>query len=473
MTSAAEVVFEWQSQAMYRPTPARNKVRVSGIPPNGGSRSVSLAEGDWAYKVDDLGYEYISVPSTEITRLYINQPLTLDLRLPGADHPDGYWTWDSAEGIYTINTSKTVIVTSGGQQVVDKFIKTSGGTANIVLKDAAIDLSSSAYPPDINYKSPFEVIGTVNLTLRGTNTLKGSYTGAGLQVEGNNTVNIGGNGILTAEGPTCAGIGGGSGNYPVRETDGGNITISGGTIYAIGNHEGAGIGGGTYSNGNSSQGGNGGNITITGGTVYAVANGYGAAIGGGSDCYAGSGGNITITGGTVYATSERGAGIGSASWVASGDHSAASGGNITISGGMVTAASNREGAGIGSGSYGDGGNITISGGTVTAAGGSYGGAGIGGGNYGTSGVITIYGNATVTAEGGGYAAGIGGGHCYFFDSTHIGGDVDSITILAPAAGRATMGPDGYKDIGPGNSYDDGPGAPGIVSVWSGFSGSHD
>ena len=118
--------------------------------------------------------------------------------------------------------------------------------------------------------------------------------------------------------------------------NGGNITINGGDITAVGNSGGAGVGGG-YKN-------NSGTITINGGHVHAESNYSSNAIG--SRTYYGPGigpgggyGNdtidLTINGGTVEANGipGRSAGIGSAGFRDIG-------GNVTINGGNVTAVGN-------------------------------------------------------------------------------------------------------------------------------------
>ena len=99
-------------------------------------------------------------------------------------------------------------------------------------------------------------------------------------------------------GSNGAGIGGGSGG------NGGQISISGGTVAAQGGSESAGIGGG-YS-------GNGEMISITGGVAAAQGGSNGAGIGGGDG---GNGGVITIGGSTVVAQggSDSAAGIGGGS----------------------------------------------------------------------------------------------------------------------------------------------------------------
>ena len=120
-------------------------------------------------------------------------------------------------------------------------------------------------------------------------------------------------------------------------------------------------------------------LTILGtGSLTAIGNDSGAGIGGSSDAYCG---NIVIEGGTIAATGGlAAAGIGSGGYGYCG--------SITISGGTVTATGGDEAAGIGTGSDGSCGDITISGGTVTATGGIE-AAGIGSGSFGSCGKITI------------------------------------------------------------------------------------
>ena len=250
-------------------------------------------------------------------------------------------------------------------------------------------------------------------------------------------------GKLTATGSgDDAGIGGGS------NSDGGKITINGGTVTATGAGNGpvgnsAGIGGGF--------GGNGGTIIINGGTVTATSGhdagtvGHGAGIGGGGDGGGdgGNGGKIIINGGKVTATSFHGAGIGGGI--------GGNGGEITITDGVVTATSTNNGAGIGGGAGGTGGTITIGGGTVEAT--SDYGAGIGGVG-GSGGQITISGNAKVEATSEKNGAGIGGG----IGTDTSRNDGGEITISGNAEVTATS--EGYgAGIGGGNG-----GAGGTITI---------
>ena len=309
---------------------------------------------------------------------------------------------------------------------------------NLTLKDVKIDVSDTGdqYDWDQKGKAALSVQGkgNVEIELDGDNVLKSATNKAGLEKNESDSTGMltlkddkdVGNGSLKAEGGgAAAGIGGDS----HKNTK--NITITGGTVEAVGGSGGgAGIGGGYRGSGKNiiinggavtatttggesgagiggGSGGDGRDIFIISGTVKATGGKYGAGIGGGEN---GSGSGITITGGSVTAFGgEFGAGIGG------GDNGG--GENITISGGTVKATGGKYGAGIGGGKNSDADTITISGGTVTAQGGEN-GAGIGGGNAGSGMGITIEGG-TVTAAGGDNGAGIGGGN---------GGDGEDIAI---------------------------------------------
>lgn len=139
---------------------------------------------------------------------------------------------------------------------------------------------------------------------------------------------------------SCTAIGGGGNGCTT-------IIINGGTITAVAKTTGTAIGGGT---GLTYEGGI-GNVTITGGNIYAynyknTSKVPSSAIGGaGSQNEEGSLGNVNISGGYVYAYSEFGTAIGggSSAYTWGGDA------DITITGGQVIAVSD-DGAGIGGGS---------------------------------------------------------------------------------------------------------------------------
>ena len=218
---------------------------------------------------------------------------------------------------------------------------------------------------------------------------------------------------ITGEGTSVTATGGAAGGAGIgggQNGQGYRIDISGGVqVEATG---GAGIGGGTDIFGYGC-GGVGSNITISGGTVNAVGGRNSAGIGGGD----GAGcSDITISGGTVTASSEDGAaGIGGGRWAGAGTADSA---GVTITNGTVTANGGAEGgAGIGGGkgtaasAKSGGSGVTITDGTVTATGGK-GAAGIGSGagsRWKLGSFVDITGG-TVTANGGaGEAAGIGSG----------------------------------------------------------------
>lgn len=209
-------------------------------------------------------------------------------------------------------------------------------------------------------------------------------------------ITISGGTVIATGNGSAAGIGGGSGVSAVSVPKAGSatdITISGGNVTAIGGKGsdsqsditisgGAGIGGGASIGGGTdsreySNGGVGSSITISGGTVNAVGGRNSAGIGGGDG--AGCSG-ITISGGTVTASSAAGAaGIGGGRWAGAGTADSA---GVTITNGTVTANGGAGAAGIGDGynNVSDVGSvISITGGTVAATGGAGEAAGIGNG----------------------------------------------------------------------------------------------
>ena len=187
---------------------------------------------------------------------------------------------------------------------------------------------------DVNIGYRVTVSGDVHLILTDYSSLNIS---GGICVTGdsNSLIIYGqndGTGRLTATAAGGdAGIGGNRGNYMMGVVSlpqpGGNVTIHGGVVTAIGGSKftgglvrdgGAGIGGGCAVAEHS--GGGGGTVTIYGGIVTATGQSYAAGIGGG-----GSGGGMQTPGG---------GGVGSA---------------VTIYGGSVTATGNGGAVGIGGG----------------------------------------------------------------------------------------------------------------------------
>ena len=237
--------------------------------------------------------------------------LPVGLPVYAVSDPDAY-TFDISEGNITIQqgTSGIKVTYSAGLELdnipAEQDITIIGGlsansvivngiTANITLDNVSLDASGQG-------AAAFELTNSanVNLTLKGTNTLKSDANKAGLQVPSGATLTItdASTGSFEATGGADgAGVGGGNGQAS------GTITIAGGTVIARSGaksnvRNGAGIGGGSA--------GAGGAITISGGSVTAIG-GHGAGIGGG---YSQDSTSITISGGEVTAVGYWGYGIG-------------------------------------------------------------------------------------------------------------------------------------------------------------------
>lgn len=253
--------------------------------------------------------------------------------------------YEYAEKVLTINSSTPITIL--GTTTTDRIVIAEGIEANVTVDGVSILLGSSNCPLDIS------TTATLNLTLKGENTLQASYSKSALHVPTGATLVIQGEGKLTATGESsCAGIGGNEGESA------GTITIESGKITVKGGNRGAGIGGGQY--------GTSGNITINGGTIDATGGGY---------------------------NSDGGAGIGS------GHSSSGNNSSITITGGDITAIGGWRSACIGGGTQSPAGTITISGGVITALkttiSGMYSGRIGGSDNYNTGGTINITGNPVI------------------------------------------------------------------------------
>lgn len=220
--------------------------------------------------------------------------------------------------------------------------------------------------------------GTVTASIK-SDAFDGAVIGGGYEQAAEITIT---GGTVNAYREDGAGAGIGSGCNAGGAADQGKyvgkhkITITGGEVTVNVKGFGAAIGGGDNTDG--------GEITITGGEIKATSDGVtfsGAAIGGGRNR---GGGTIRISGGNITAINKStAAGIGGGGF--NGD-----GGDITISGGTISASSAQAGAGIGGGIFGAGGHVCISGGVVTAVGGAEKAAcGIGPGGNGAPGTLTM------------------------------------------------------------------------------------
>lgn len=344
-----------------------------------GTKSLTVGTGEESSYI-----EYIKSGFTDGVGNKDHNLIKPDLTVTGGTLGTDY---DYADNVFTIKTDTALKIS--GTTTRDRIVVAKATTANLTIEDLNIDVKDieigtganandrkrvSAIKLDVDI--PPNNGATLNLTLSGTNTLKGGYNAAGIEVPSSATLTIAEapeRGSLESLSSKGGGYGAGIGGSPGTKKNCGTIIINSGTILAWSGY-GAGIGGGNGDSASSGSGGSGGIITINGGEVTAKGDIAGAGIGGGGQ--GGKGGNVTINGGVVKATGDYSSGIGGGS----GNYGA--GGEVTITGGTVIATSLKNGAGIGGGSNldGHGGDVIISGGTVVAT--SRGtGAGIGAGGY--------------------------------------------------------------------------------------------
>ena len=168
--------------------------------------------------------------------------------------------------------------------------------ATVTLKNLTIDYEKPSGSNFYFHNPGITCKGNATIILEGTNKVKafeGDFPGisAATNISNNDyTLTIKGDGSLEAIGQMYgAGIGGGNGGNC------GNIVIESGSITATGGNGAAGIGSG-YSNSC-------GNILISGGTVKATGGNNAAGIGGG---YEGACGSITITNGVKEVIAKKG-----------------------------------------------------------------------------------------------------------------------------------------------------------------------
>ena len=353
--------------------------------------------------------------------------------------------------------TNTVITGKSDKNTVTIEAKDEDDKVEVTLKDVNIDTSKQS-------KAAVSVTGKgdTNIELDGDNELKsgaghaglehnktdtsgeltiqdkdkngsleavGGFKGAGIGSAGSNDaqVKITGGNITATSDDWGAGIGSGSDG---NGTDGtAYVEITGGEINATGGYLGAGIGGGCNGSGN---------VTISGGTITAVGGGDGDDSGGGAGIGGGyyNGATVTITGDAVIknaSNTKYGAGIGGGYGYD---------GDVTISGNakIENATGGYGAAGIGGGAFSSpdkigNGNVVIKDNAEidNVQGGAY-GAGIGGGIFGL-GNVTIEGNTKVSVTGGAGGAAIGGGAGAENSSDNNG---NQITIKSNANGSPTV-----------------------------------
>lgn len=355
-----------------------------------------------------------------------------------------------ADTWYLEDGSITVSATDSGQNVSQGGVTKEDSAPVIRNRD-----SSASTTNNVTIRA--DTGATANVTLEGTNI--DTTGGAGPNGAGDAAVRTEGAGNVNLNVELDNTLQSGNLHAGVEKGNGGNLTIGSesgsGQLVAVGGRCGAGIGSedrlasGDY---------NVGNITITGGDIFATGNGGGAGIGGGWYCGAS---DITITGGNVTAVGKEddpnrigGAGIGGGGY----QHSiVGKGTNIKITGGRVTAVGGNFSAGIGGSIGSNGENITISDAEVIAIGGTC-AAGIGGGcrlgngivGQGTN--ISISGNANVKAAGGVTDGEDGAGAAIGAGGSHQGGTL--IDAQEGAADTSGLSPDGSVErLDPGTTFD--------------------
>ena len=176
--------------------------------------------------------------------------------------------------------------------IANRVLISIAADANVALKNLTIDYEAPSGSSYFFHNPGITCIGNATIILEGTNKVKafeGDFPGIAAATN-NSTLTIKGDGSLEAIGQMGgAGIGGGNGGNC------GNIVIESGSITATGGNNAAGIGSG-YSN-------TCGNILISGGTVKATGGNNAAGIGTGDN---GTCGSITITNGVKEVIAKKG-----------------------------------------------------------------------------------------------------------------------------------------------------------------------
>ena len=376
------------------------------------------------------------------------------------DGPGSNGVWELSDGSYEVS----------GTADEGESIECSGDVALTLNGVSIVGADSATTTEQILAAMPAVSVnaGSTSIVLNGDNTVQGAPGKAGIFVARGAAVDISGSGSLVARG--------GAGSDVVRK-----VNVSGYTSVYWG--AGAGIGGnGDLVSGSDKlvdeTGANFGSVTISGGSVTAIGGragianaggGAGIGTGGASTIYSDDltvSGYVAISGGTVVATggdgeemSETGGGAGiGAGGMTGAFYTGNSDVTVAVSAGNVTASGTADGAGIGGGANASAGPIAISGGVVKTTGGyetdggsqdgAYGGAGIGGGDNGTFSSIEISGGQ-VTARAIGAAAGIGGGNDGCSGGTIV---ISGAADVAAYGGSRLDKEQGGAGIGMGRSY---------------------
>lgn len=232
-------------------------------------------------------------------------PLTLaaegDLTVAGGKENTDY---SYADNVYTVLTG-TALTFSGTTENKDRIVIAEGVAANVTLDGASIAFSDGEGDHKEIGTCAFEIKNraAVTLTISATNSLQSGASKAAIQVEKGASIQIEGDGTLTAQGGWGgAGIGAGDG------TSCGTIRIKSGTVNAYAGDWAFGLGGGCFLNVETYKEGI---IIIDGGDVTAKGEKWASSS---------MMGNITLNGGSVKA-----------SWhTAAGDYKGSAFGNITI-----------------------------------------------------------------------------------------------------------------------------------------------
>jgi hypothetical protein len=300
-----------------------------------------LPEGTYFIAVDGHGFRATAGESS--TNVVASSAEAIGVTVNGVDVGFGQGT--SSWKCDTSSSPAVLSLTGLGPYVI------SGASTNLAIvasNTCVVTLSSLALTMTGESSSTLSAFDcgahTVSMKLSGVNKLIATNGRAGIAVPHGGSLIItnavGAVGSLEAvAGDNAAGIGSCYDYDTDSGATAGSVTIRGGTVMAMGEDGGAGIGGSGH--------GDGGAVTITGGEVLASGAKGGAGIGGGSGASAGI---VTISGGTITA---RGSSNDSGDRIGAGIGGGAKGGDnrVYISGGSVKAVAGLDSVdGIGPGS---------------------------------------------------------------------------------------------------------------------------